>query len=223
MINTVLKGAISVTLPLVLSACVATMPPPANSTRSSAPLTNPNVVNSPVVGAPKASPKPVIAQPLQSSSAGASQGGAKPDWTSLFKSWENGCQYSREFKAFKENFFVYTPPSDVKMGKVILPPAMKAATGAPTIKDEGQYSSLKLPVTAGTYYGVPVKAIEIYVGHENEMGGDVLVLNAFANDVKLALRKQKVSFKKKQGYGAKVISDPENLKLSRLFCDSEAD
>ena len=109
------------------------------------------------------------------------------------------------------------------MGKVILPPAMKAATGAPTIKDEGQYSSLKLPVTVGTYYGIPVKAIEIYIGYENEMGGDVLVLNAFANDVKLALKKQKVTFKKKQGYGAKVISDPENTKFSRIFCDSDAD
>ena len=67
-----------------------------------------------------------------------------------------------------------------------------------------------------------MNAIEIYTGYENEMGGDVLVLNAFANDVKLALKK-KLTFKKKQGYGAKIIPDVENTKLSRIFCESDAD
>ena len=72
MINTVVRWAISVALPLVLSACVATMQPLANLPRSSAPLASSNAMNSPVVAAPKALPKPVTAQPLQSSSAGAS-------------------------------------------------------------------------------------------------------------------------------------------------------
>jgi hypothetical protein len=219
MINTVVRGAIIVTLPLVLSACVATMPQPANSPRSSALLANPNVVNSPVVVAPKASPKPVMAQPLQSSSAGASQGGAKPDWTSLFKSWENGCESSREYKTFEQNFVFFGDQATVKVGKVILPPAMKAATGVPTSRDKGDHTVLTLPLTAGTYYGIPVRAIELYRGNENGIGGEMLLLNASVNDVKLALKKQKVSFKKRHDFQAVIGSDPKDSTRSWVVCD----
>ena len=219
MINTVVRGAIIVTLPVVLSACVATMPPPANPPRSSAPVASSNAVNSPVVGAPKASPKPVMAQPLQSASAGASQGGAKPDWTSLFKSWENGCGLSGEFKTFEENFVFFGDQESAKVGKVILPPAMKAATGVPTSRDKGDHTVLTLPLTAGTYYGIPVRAIELYRGNGNGIGGEMLLLNASEKDVKLALKKQKVSFKKRHDYQAEIGSDPKDPTRSWVGCD----
>ena len=219
MINTVVRGAISVTLPLVLSACVATMPQPANLPRSSAPLANPNAVNSPVVGAPKASAKPVMAQPLQTSSAGASQGGAKPDWTSLFKSWENGCEPSREFKTFEENFIFFGDQESAKVGKVILPPAMKTATGVPTSKDKGDNTVLTLPLTGGTYYGIPVRAIELYRGNGNGIGGEMLLLNASVSEVKLALKKQKVSFKKRRDYQAELGPDSKDSTRSVVICD----
>ena len=219
MINTVVRGAISVTLSLVLSACVATMPQPANSPQSSAPLASPNGMTSPVAGAPKVSPKPVIAQPLQSSSAGASQGGDKPDWTSLFKSWENGCESSREYKTFKQNFVVFGDQASAKMRKVILPPAMKAATGVPTSKDKGDHTVLTLPLTAGTYYGIPVRAIELYRGNENGIGGEMLLLNASVSEVKLALKKQKVSFKKRGDFQAKIDSDLKDSTRSVVVCD----
>ena len=219
MINTVLKGAISVTLPLVLSACVATMSPPANPPRSSAPLASPNGVNSPVVSAPKASLNPVMAQPLQSVSAGALQGSAKLDWTSLFKSWENGCESSREYKTFEENFVFFGDQVGAKVGKVILPPAMKAATGVPTSKDKGDHTVLTLPLTAGAYYGIPVRAIELYRGKENGIGGEMLLLNASANEVKLALKKQKVSFKKRGDFQAKIGSDLKDSTRSWVICD----
>jgi len=219
MINTVVRGALSVTLPVVLSACVATMPPPANSPRSSAPVVNPNAANTPVVGTPKASPKPGVAQPLQSSSVGASQGGAKPDWTSLFKSWENGCALSREFKTFEENFVFFGDQESAKVGKVILPPAMKAATGVPTSRDKGDHTVLTLPLTAGTYYGIPVRAIELYRGNGNGIGGEMLLLNASVSEVKLALKKQKVSFKKRRDYQAEIGFDPKDPTRSWVGCD----
>ena len=219
MSNTVVRGAISVTLPLVLSACVATMPQPANAPRSSALLASPNGVNSPVVAAPTASPKPVALQAPQSSGSTASPSVAHPDWTSLFRSWENGCELSRGYKTFEENFVFFGNQIGAKVGKVILPSAMKAATGVPTSKDKGDHTVLTLPLTAGTYYGIPVRAIELYRGKENGIGGEMLLLNASVNEVKLALKKQKVSFKKRGDLQAEISPDSKDSTRSWVVCD----
>ena len=213
MINMMLKGAISVASPLILSACVATMP------QSSAPLASPNAASSPVVVTPKALPKPVMIQPLQNANDGTLQGSAKIDWTSLFKSWENGCELSRDYKTFEENFVVFGGQVGAKVGKVVLPHAMKAATGVPTSKDKGDHIVLTLPLTAGTYYGIPVRAIELYRGKENGIGGEMLLLNASVNEVKLALKKQKVSFKKRGDFQAKIDSDLKDSTRSVVICD----
>ena len=105
------------------------------------------------------------------------------------------------------------------MGKVILPLAMKAGTGVPTSRDKGDHTVLTLLLTAGTYYGIPVRAIELYRGNGNGIGGEMLLLNASVNEVKLALKKQKVSFKKKHDFQAKIGSDSKDSTRSWVICD----
>ena len=105
------------------------------------------------------------------------------------------------------------------MGKVILPPAMKTATGVPTSKDKGDNTVLTLPLTGGTYYGIPVRAIELYRGNGNGIGGEMLLLNASVSEVKLALKKQKVSFKKRRDYQAELGPDSKDSTRSVVICD----
>lgn len=144
----------------------------------------------------------------------------QPDWTKLFKSWENGCKNSPEIDALIRNLVTFSNDGKVKLEKVDLPTSYKNATGIPIIKTPTQikdnYYTITIPVLNGTYYEIPVKAIERYFGDENGLSGAILHLNASTKDARLALSKQKVQFRKKEDLQAQLNGD---TKVSEVTCD----
>lgn len=184
MSNKIVFSSFGVVLTVALSACVTPLPQPNGLTRAAESLAAPNnqanvtdksppnrsVASAKPSTLQKPSIAPIVAQVPQNSGSGVLTGGGQPDWTKLFKSWEKACTNSPEFEAFEAAFTVYDEKLfRSKLAKINLPAIYKAATGIPTAKvgSTGEYTEFTLPVTAGTYYGIPVKAIQIYRGHEN--------------------------------------------------------
>lgn len=143
-----------------------------------------------------------------------------PDWTWLFKAWENGCANSPEFDAFQKRFVFFDRRRGLQVGDIQLPDAFKAATGTPVSRYRVDYSSYILPVTAGTYYGIPVKSIEFYTGHENGIGGKQLVLKASEQEVSKMLRQKKVVFTKGKAYRAVVSGTARETAVTCDYSDS---
>lgn len=217
-----------------LSACVTTLPQknvltPVNRPLVNAPSNYPDVTDKSSlnrsgatqksVNLQKTSTSPIAVKVPQNNRNGVLSVNG-PDWTKLFKSWENACADSPEIVIFEKHFTNYDEKLFLpKLGKVNLPAIYKSATGAPSTKVHGDHSEFILPVTAGTYYGISVKSIGVYIGHENGIGGKYVVLNASEKDVKQALKKHKVLFKKRiesEVYQASVSGD---TKEAVLTCD----
>lgn len=154
-----------------------------------------------------------IPSPLNKDSAASPVGG--PDWTKLFKSWENGCKDSPELQAFNQHIFK-DAKANSKSGTVNLPALYKSATGTPKFEeDESGFEAATLAVTAGTYYGFPVKAIRSFTG---DTDGTELILNASVKDVKLALNKKNVAFKRgKGGVQVKVSGDTKETSVGCYY------
>ena len=177
----------------------------------------PELAEYPVLAIQDTAEPAIVAQSPQKSKSREPTIGRPVDWTQLFKSWEDGCARSPEFESFEKQFVFYDDKQlRMKFGKVDLSSHYETATGAPTSSDMGEYTNYTLPVTAGTYYGIPVKAIQFYIGNENGIGGMQLLFNASEKDVKKALKKKKVSFKKKDDMQAMVSGDK---KQASLTCD----
>lgn len=143
---------------------------------------------------------------------------SQPDWTRLFKAWENGCVNSPQFDAFQKKFAFFDRQRGLELGEIKLPDAFKASTGTPTSRYRDDYSSYILPVTSGSYYGIPVKSIEFYTGHENGIRGKQLVLNAPEQGVRAALKKKKVSFRKGKSGRAVIVSG--TARETSVTCDA---
>lgn len=150
--------------------------------------------------------------------ARASDRPSQPDWTRLFKAWENGCVNSAEFEAFQKRFAFFDRQRGLELGEIRLPQAFKAATGAPTSRYRDDYSSYILPVTSGSYYGIPVKSIEFYTGHENGIRGKQLLLDAPEQSVRAVLKKKKVLFRKGKAGRAVVVSG--TARETAVTCDA---
>ena len=235
MFNKIVFRSAGIALTVVLSACVTTLPQqnvftPVNRPFVNAPSIytditdksslNRNEATPQSVNLQKKSTSPIAVQTSQNNRIGVLSVNG-PDWTKLFKPWENACSDSLEIKAFEKQFTIYDEKLfHSKLGKVNLPAIYKSATGTPSTKmninKTGDYSEFILPVTAGTYYGIPVKSIQLYVGHENGIGGKQIVLNASVKDVKQTLGKQKVLFKKRNDYQVSVSGD---TKETFITCD----
>jgi hypothetical protein len=143
---------------------------------------------------------------------------SQPDWTRLFKAWEHGCVNSPEFDAFQKKFAFFDRQRGLELGEIKLPDAFKVATGTPTSRYRDDYSSYILPVTSGSYYGIPVKSIEFYTGHENGIRGKQLVLNAPEQGVRAVLKNKKVAFRKGKTGRAVVVSG--TARQTSVTCDA---
>jgi hypothetical protein len=207
MFTTMRGGLSAMLLTLTLSACVTTPPQPApdSSTRVSAPV------------ADTAGPRPAAPDKSALNRKGGKPPGGLPDWTRLFKTWENGCENSPEFDAFETQFAALDKVDQLKWEKVNLPPLYKSALGTPASRNRGDYANYTFPVTAGSYYGLPVKAIQLYRGHTSGIAGKQLLLHASEQDVRQTLKKQKVSFKKQNGRQAEVVGG--DTRETWLTCD----
>lgn len=143
----------------------------------------------------------------------------QPDWTRLFKAWEHGCVNSPELDVFEKHFVFFDRQRGLQVGEVRLADVFKAATGTPVSRYRIDHSSYTLPVTAGSYYGIPVKSIEFYSGHENGIGGKQLVLRASEQEVKKMLRKKKVVFRKLKAYRAVVSGTARETAVTCDYSD----
>ena len=166
--------------------------------------------------APAAVPAAASDGPLQKNQPQASQ----PDWTRLFKAWENGCANSPELDAFEKHFVFFDKQRGLQVGEVRLPNAFKAATGTPVSRYRVDYSIYILPVTAGSYYGIPVKSIEFYSGNENGIRGKQIVLKASEQEVQKVLGKKNVSFNKVKAYRAIVSGTARETAVTCDYSDS---
>ena len=124
--------------------------------------------------------------PTQASQMPAKDG---VDWTPLFKDWERACENGKVFAAFQQQLARYDGKRmRFVFQRVSLPvPYRQATAKTAQVKNHGDYSTIYLPVTRGSYYGIPVQGIELYRGHENGIGGDNLILAAPLGQVKKAL------------------------------------
>ena len=147
-----------------------------------------------------------------------------PNWTPIFKSFENACNVSEKstYGIFKKNLIVYPETGfENQLGKVILPKAYLNATGKAKRTNKGEYADYTIPVTSGTYYGMPVQSIEIYVGHGNGINGEDIILNVPYNEAKKKLKNikfKKTPFDPTGGYIQAKISR-EGKKMTRISCD----
>jgi hypothetical protein len=211
-------------LAAVLSACTPTQLFPGNPAQAGAPLASaqhrperpqkrkppppPSRTELPSRPLPRA-PAASLQTPAVPAAIGAPPEKAdapirQPDWTALFKAWENGCTNSPEFDVFEKHFVFFDKQRGLQVGEVRLPGAFKAATGTPVSRYRVDYASYILPVTAGSYYGIPLKSIELYSGNENGIRGKQIVLDAPEKDVKKMLARKKVWFRKAKAYRAVV-------------------
>lgn len=123
---------------------------------------------------------------------------AAPPWNEFFRSWENGCTESADQTALLTQLVQQNSKTgQYKLGAVRLPAAYRAAVGKPGLRNQGEATSFTIPVTAGTYYGVPVASLEIYVGNDNGISGRRIWLNAPEAQVRERLKKLKVKFQKR--------------------------
>lgn len=213
-----------VLLAAALSACTPAQLPPGNPAQAGAPLASaqhrpekhprrkpsplPSRTELPSSSSPQAPaaplPTPAVPAALDAPPEKAPPHTSQPDWTGLFKAWENGCANSPEFDVFEKHFVFFDKQRGLQVGEIKLPDAFKAATGKPMSRYRVDYSSYILPVTAGSYYGIPLKSIELYSGNENGIRGKQIVLDAPEKDVKRILRQKKVVFRKGKAYRAVV-------------------
>ncbi len=148
-----------------------------------------------------------------------------PDWTPVLKSFEKACSTTEKstFGILWKNLVV--PSNDgyeSRLGKVVLPQAYLKATGKPKRENKGEYANYVIPVTSGTYYGMPVKAIELYLGHGNGINGEAIILNVPYSEAKKKLKNvkfEKEPFDPTDGYlQAEILR--EGKKMTRIQCDS---
>lgn len=125
-------------------------------------------------------------QPASSSPIPAKDG---VDWTPVFKDWERACEDGQVFAAFQDQLARYDGKRmRFVFQRVTLPAPYRQATAKTAqVKNHGDYSTLYLPVTRGSYYGIPVQGIELYRGHENGILGNNLILAAPLAQVQKAL------------------------------------
>ncbi len=122
------------------------------------------------------------------------------DWTPLFKSWENGCEFSDEYqKHLRRLFYFNNKDPEPFTGVIVLPPMYTnnfenkiERLDYPEVED-GAYTDFSFNVLGGTYHGIPVKKIGYTVG--NSHGLSVGYIELTPTDSELRNFLEKVQFK----------------------------
>lgn len=77
----------------------------------------------------------------------------------LLEGFDDGCSYTDVLATLLQSSYAFAR----KEGQVEIPAGYEAAFGKPTVTREEDTLHITLPVTNGTWRGVPVKEIEAYI------------------------------------------------------------
>lgn len=77
----------------------------------------------------------------------------------LLEGFDDACQYSDGLAALLQSSYAFAR----KEGPIAIPAGYEAVFGQPTVAPVDEYLHITLPVTDGTWRGVPVKEIEVFI------------------------------------------------------------
>jgi hypothetical protein len=77
----------------------------------------------------------------------------------LFKGFDNACDYSEALDTLLQSSYAFAR----KEGSLSVPAGYEGVFGPPRVKPDRDYLEITLPVVDGTWRGVPVKEIEVYI------------------------------------------------------------
>jgi hypothetical protein len=77
----------------------------------------------------------------------------------LLEGFDDACAYSDALAALLQSSYAFAR----KEGTLSIPAGYEAMFGPPSVKPENEYLQVTLPVVDGTWRGVPVKEIEVYI------------------------------------------------------------
>ncbi len=77
----------------------------------------------------------------------------------LLEGFDDACAYTDALGALLQSSYAFAR----KEGSVVIPAGYEAAFGTPTVAPVEDYLHITLPVTDGTWRGVPVKQIDAYI------------------------------------------------------------
>ncbi|ANH03202.1 hypothetical protein [Shinella sp. HZN7] len=84
--------------------------------------------------------------------------GARP-LDDLLQGFDNACDYSDALAGLLQSSYAFAR----KEGTIAIPAGYEAVFGPPSVRPQDEYLHIVLPVTGGTWRGVPVKEIEVYI------------------------------------------------------------
>ena len=77
----------------------------------------------------------------------------------LFKGFDDACDYSEPLGTLLQSSYAFAR----KEGSLSVPSGYEGVFGPPRVKPDKEYLQITLPVVDGTWRGVPVKEIEVYI------------------------------------------------------------
>lgn len=144
------------------------------------------------------------------------------DWTPFFKSWEDGCRQSEDFRAFIRGMARSEGDSDFfTLGEVVLPEGYAEAVGdLSLVHQEREYSHFSLEVKEGSYYGVGVNEIVAYLGNRTGIATFLVELDVPYEEVSNALSHVEYSMVEEYSYayGAEFVKS-RSTGNAMLMCD----
>lgn len=84
--------------------------------------------------------------------------GARP-LDDLLQGFDDACDYSDALAGLLQSSYTFAR----KEGAIAIPAGYEAVFGPPFVRPQDEYLHIVLPVTGGTWRGVPVKEIEVYI------------------------------------------------------------
>lgn len=147
---------------------------------------------------------------------------ATVDWTPFFKSWEQGCNFGKDEAALKQNLF-----KSNKFNRLVLPAKYAASAVKPTVSRKQDKDGLNkvniayIPIKNGTYYGLPISAIEYTVGADNGINYRIMTFEAPHAAVRAKLKsvKYKADVSEEMGTTFQASLDKQKTKAV-LLCDA---
>ena len=77
----------------------------------------------------------------------------------LLQGFDDACDYSDALAGLLQSSYAFAR----KEGAIAIPAGYEAVFGPPSVRPQDEYLHIVLPVTGGTWRGVPVKEIEVYI------------------------------------------------------------
>ena len=93
---------------------------------------------------------------------------SQPDWTPILKGFEQACTFKEKStgEVFFHNLSTQTKSGN-KTAKVVLPKEYKSVVGSIKRVHKGDHAEYQVPVSGGTYYGLPIESLVLGTGYDN--------------------------------------------------------